>query len=296
MLTSREWHLLNLEFDEVRRVVEPVMEEVVAKDLRNWFAVGEQGFGMDLLVGWLLSERLPLDARTHGVVAHILAEMGPLPVRFLPFLSDPVGVTALLDREGEPLRNRGLPPQRGGHTIATQRGVVTFPRAWSNECIRRAGDLVLGSPEIARLANGRRWRVSVVDQVAVGTLTTPDGRLRVVVPEAAPGTRPRTRLYADEERLAPAELVAGVTGGNCTRLREVLRLTDDESEVLRQLDLAAEYDELADALIARADQDWPHLDPDARRRARALLRTFDLPVEGCAHLNDRDALLARWAV
>jgi hypothetical protein len=295
VLTSSEWHLLHPEFDEVRRVVEPTLDEVTARHLRDWFAVGEQGFGMNLLVGQLLADRLPLDARTHGLVAHILAEMGPLPARFLPYLSDPAGVTALLDREGEPLRHRGLPPQRGGHTVADQRGTVTFPGAWSDDRIRRAGDLVLDTPEVARLANGRRWHVSVVDAVAVGVLATPDGTLRAVVPEAAPATRLSRHLYVDDEPPTPAELVAAVTGGNCTRLRAVLDFADDEAEVLRQLVLAAEYDELADALVARADQEWPDLDPDVRRRARLLLRSFDLPVEGCAYLNDRDAVLGRWA-
>lgn len=294
MLTSREWHLLRPEFDEVRRVVEPTLDEVATRHLRDWFAVGEQGFGMNLLVWLLLSERLPLDARTHGLVSHILTEMGPLPGRILPYLSDPVGVTTLLDRAGEPLRHRGLLPQRGGHTADVERGEVAFPPEWTAERIARAAGPVLDAPTALRLGNGRTWRAAVVDEIAVGVLTTPAGRLRAVVPVAPPATRPRRRSYTDPDRPAAIELLAVVARNNCSRLHEVLHPTDEEAEVLRQLQLAAEYDELADALIARADREWPHLDPDARRRARALLRTFDLPVEGCTHLNDRDATLERW--
>jgi hypothetical protein len=296
LLTSREWHLLRPEFDEVRRVVEPTLDEVAARHLREWFAVGEQGFGMNLLVWLLLSERLPLDARTHGLVSHILTEMGPLPGRILPYLSDPVGVIALLDRVDEPLRRRGLVPQRGGHTADVGRGEVAFPPGWTAERIARAAGLVLETSAALRLANDRAWRTAVVDDVAVGVLTTAPGQLRAVVPVAPPATRPKRRSYTDPDRPAAVELLAVVARNNCSRLREVLHPSDEEAEALHQLQLAAEYDELADAVIARADQDWPHLDPDARRRARALLRTFDLPVEGCAHLNDRDATLARWAV
>jgi hypothetical protein len=115
------------------------------------------------------------------------------------------------------------------------------------------------------------------------------------VPVAPPGTRPGIRYFADPHRPTLAELLARTVRNGAGQLRRTLEAPDEEAEVLRQLDLAAEYDELADALIARADQDWPHLDADARRAARVLLRRFDLPVEGCAHLNDRDAILARWA-
>lgn len=295
MLTSDEWRLLNQEFDEVRRVVEPTLDEATAKQLHDWFSVGEQGFGMNLLVWILLARRLPLDPRTHGLVSHILAEMGPLPGRILPCLSDPPAVTALLDREGEPLRRRGLLPQRGGHTADAGRGAVTFPPGWTEEDVRRAGELVSGGPVVVRLTNGRVWRTDTVADVPVGVLTTPARELRAVVPVAPAATRPSIRYFADQDRPTPAELVAYTVRNKCTGLLEALRPSGKETEVWRQLQLAGEYDELADALVARADQDWPDLDTDARRRARALLRSFDLPVEGCAHLNDRDTILARWA-
>lgn len=242
MLTRREWHLMNREFDEVRQVVVPTLDEVAARHLRDWFAVGEQGFGMDLLVWMLLSERLPLDERTHGLVGHILAEMGPLPGRILPCLSDPAGVTALLDREGEPLRGRGLPPQRGGHAAGAGRGAVEFPPGWTEEQIRSAAARVLDAPVAARLADDRLWRTAAVDDVTVGVLTTPAGELRAVVPVAPPATRPKSRSYADRERPTPAELVAVVVGSNCSRLREVLRPSAEEAEALHQLELADEYD------------------------------------------------------
>jgi hypothetical protein len=295
VLSSREWHLLRPEFDEVRRVVEPTLDEVAARHLRDWFAVGEQGFGMNLLVWLLLSERLPLDPRTYELVSHILTEMGPLPGRILPYLADPMGVITLLDRASEPLRRRGLPPQRAGHPAEVARGDIAFPPGWTEERIARAAGRVLDAPAALLLANDRAWRTAVVDDIAVGVLTTRAGRPRAVVPVAPPATRPKRRPYTDPDRPAAVELLAVVARNNCSRLREVLHPSDEEAEVLRQLQLAAEYDELADALVARADQEWPHLDPDARRRARALLRSFDLPVEGCAHLNDRDAVLQRWA-
>lgn len=294
MLTRREWHLLRREFDEVRRVVEPTLDEVAARHLRDWFDVGEQGFGMDLLVALLLFERIPIAARTHELIGHILAEMGPIPGDTLPYLSDPPGVAALLDREGEPLRHRGLPPQHGGHSAARRR-TVAFPPGWSERQIRRAAAAVAEGPATAHLANSRVWRTAAIDDVPLGVLTTPAGEQRAVLALAPPEVWLQPSAFTDPQRPALAELLVLGLQVNCTRLREALPPSGDEAEVWRQLQLAAEYDELADALVARADHDWPTLDPDARQRARALLRTFDLPVEGCAHLNDRDATLARWA-
>ena len=296
MLNSDEWRLLRPEYDEVLAFVLPLLPVRSAKQVHDWFSAGEQGFGMDQLIWALLIERIPLDARSHELLSHILIEMGPLPGRILPCLSDPAGVLALIDREDEPLRRRGLPPQRGGHTAGAGRGSVAFPMGWTDERVRRVGELVAEGPVVAHLANDRVWRSAVVDAVTVGVLAAPTGKVRAVVPIAPPATRADVRLFADPDRPTPIELVAFTVRDNCERLQEEMSCPVDEAEVLRQLHLATEYDELADALIARADQEWPHLDPDARRRARALLRTFDLPVEGCAHLNDRDATLGRWAV
>jgi hypothetical protein len=294
-LTSDEWRLLRPQFDEVLDVVLPVVDERRQKLLRDRFSVGEQGFGMDLLVRLLLFERLPLDARTHGLVSHILAEMGPIPGDTLPYLSDPAGVTSLLDREGEPLRRRGLPPQRGSLTDGDWRGVCTFPTYRGEDQIREAAAVVAGGPVTAVLSNSRAWRSAPVDDVVVGHLATSAGDVRADFPVVPTHEWREPPHFIDPRRPALTELIVFGVRVNCTQLQEVLHPSDEEREVLRQLQLAAEYDELADALIARADQEWPHLDPDARRRARALLRSFDLPVEGCAHLNDRDATLARWA-
>jgi hypothetical protein len=294
VLTSDEWRLLDPAIDEVLRTVEPAVSESAVKQLREWFAMGEQGFVMDLLVWLMLSLRVPLDPRTYDLVSHVVMELGPLPGRVLPCLSDPAGVIALLDREGEPLRRRVLLPQRGGHTAAVGRGAIAFPPGWTEQRIRRAADPVLATATVAQLPNGRRWRTARVEGVAVGVLATSADEVRAVVPVAPPGTRPGVRHFIDPDRPTLAELLARTVRNSTEQVRLSLVATDEEGEVLRQLHLAAEYDELADALIARADQDWLHLDPDARRRARALLRTFDLPVEGCTHLNDRDATLERW--
>ena len=295
MLTSSEWRLLDPAMDEVRRTVEPAVSESAVKQLREWFAMGEQGFGMDLLVWLMLSLRLPLDPRTFELVSHVLMELGPLPGRVLPCLSDPAGVIALLDREGEPLRRRRLLPQRGGHTATGRRGAVAFPPGWTEQRIRRAADPVLATATVAELPNGRRWQTARVEGIAVGVLATSADEVRAVAPVAPPGTRPGVRHFVDPARPTLPELLARTVRNSTEQVRLSLVATDEESEVLRQLQLAAEYDELADALIARADQDWTHLDPDTRRKARTLLRSFDLPVEGCAYLNDRDALLGRWA-
>lgn len=282
MLSSEEWRGRQARMEEALALLAPAFTEQDTSEVRDWFDAGEHDFGMDQFVRILLMDRIPLDDRSYELVTSILQEITPVPGGRLTYLSNPGAVARLLDRAGEPRRRRGMPALRSGAEGPFLPPGRT-PRLAAEQVLARRPD------PMVRLSNGRHWRATRIDGVEVGVLTTADGEIRAIVP----GERDRSpRPFSDPARATAAELLAFCVRRNCNWLQGLLHTDQDEADVLGALYRAGEFDELGDALIARADHEWPQLDPPARSRARALLRSYDLPVEGCRYLDDR--VLARW--
>ncbi len=285
--------------DGLDRVVEEVAlldPDVELKFVREFLSVGEEKLGLDNLLRILISHRPPLRFETHDALARTLVTLRPVYDRYLPTLADPSGIAALLDHEGGPLRRRGLPPLRGGH-VATARGTCStcFPPGWTHEAVRAAARTVRADPALPPtvLPNGMEWTAAPPEPIGVGVLTA-DGDVTAVVP-----VRPRREWsqpwYVDHERPGATELLITCVYTNGVGVLPALRghVTAAQFEALSELAVAGEIDVVADVAAVLAAQRPGLLTPDERRLITRLLRSFDLPVHGCDHLNDRDAILHR---
>ena len=132
------------------------------------------------------------------------------------------------------------------------------------------------------------WSDGTVDGVRIGVLREESGAVRTVVPLSGPDVQ-----RVPEER--GALLVSGLRRtANALLTDAAALLGPDERIALEGLRDTGEWEDLADALTARLTG-VPDLPETLVAGARRLLLAFDLPVDGCAHLNDRDRWLARWS-
>lgn len=298
ILRSDEWYLIDPQIRQLTSDVGGARPGLDLTRVLSYLDVGEQGFAMDLLVRLVLSYRPRLTPATRDLFADVLSRMGPVEGTGLPYLSAPAAIADLVDIAGEPARHRGLPPMRGGHMAGSSRtGATIFPPSWTVHRINDAADAVLhGTRPTVPLANGRLWRSGSVDGVPVGVLTTGDGIVRAVLPVLPSGATKPAPAFADPSRPTVAELLSQCVLRNGSRVVGALTdaLPDEEREVLRQLAVAAECDELADAVAAWSAAEPASVPDRARTAVRALLDGFDLPVEGCPRIAERAVLTARW--
>lgn len=297
-LPSREWHRLDERIGRVMENIAVLVPDDELRFVRQFLAVGEQGFGIDNLLRILIATRAALRAETLDVLLEVVRALGAPRFRpDLPYLSDPHGVIGLLDVEGRPGRRRGLPPLRGGH-LATARGTgsTCFPPGWTDEAVRAAARTVRADPALSPtvLPNGMEWTASPPEPIGVGVLTAGGGDTTAVIP-----IRPRREQgrpwYLDPERPTPTELLIACVWNIGVDVLPALagHVTGPQLEALSELAVASEIDVVADVAAALAAQRPQHLTPDDRRLITRLLRSFDLPVPGCDHLDDREAVLAR---
>jgi hypothetical protein len=296
-LPSRQWHRLDERIGRVMDGVTVLVPDDELRFVRQFLAVGEQGFGIDNLLRILIATRAALQAETRDVLLEVVRALGAPRFRpELPYLFDPHGVVGLLDLEDRPGRRRGLPPLRGGH-VGSARGTcsTSFPPGWTQEAVHAAAHAVRADPDLTPvvLPNGMEWTASPPEPIGVGVLTA-GGDLTAVVP-----VRPRREWsqprYVDRERPVPTELLIACVYTNGVGVLPALRghVTAAQFEALSELAVAGEIDVVADIAAVLAAQRPGLLTPDERRLITRLLRSFDLPVHGCDHLNDRDAILAR---
>ncbi len=254
-------------------------------EVRLYLDHDEVGLAVGELLGLLVGERVGLTAEELRRVGEVLTFKG---TPEWPAW-DVDAVLAVLDRAGEPLTHRGLPLLRGGHLPGAGRpGTTLFPSDWDEQRVHDAARLLTGPPTV--LANGLTWTEGTVDGIRIGVLREATGAVRTIAPLPGPDVR-----WMPEPRRALQTLLVGAL----QRTANIL-LTDaapfldpDERAALRALRDAEEWVELADALVARL-VDTAELPEPVTAGATRLLLAFDLPVDGCLYLNDRDRWLAHW--
>jgi hypothetical protein len=277
-LEERAWAIHHIIDDLTRR--HPHLD---VAEVRLYVDHDELGLAADELIGVLTDERVGLTAEELRRVGEVITFTGTS--RWAA--RDVDAVLAVLDRAGEPLARRGLPLLRGGHLPGAGRpGATQFPSGWDEQRVQDAARRVTGPS--TTLANGRTWTEGTVDGVRIGVLREEDGAVVTAAPLPGP----------DVQRVPEARgalLVSGLQRTANALLADAAPLLGPgERTALRALRDTGEWAELADALIARLTG-VPHLPDHVAAGARRLLLAFDLPVDGCAHLNDRDRWLACWS-
>ena len=275
-LEERTWATHYIVDDLTRRHPQLDVAEV-----RLYLDHNELGLAVDELIGVLTDERVGLTAEELRRVGEVLTFKGTS--RWAA--RDVDAVLAVLDRAGEPLARRGLPLLRGGHLPGAGRpGATQFPSGWDEQRVHDAARRLAGPS--TTLANGRTWADGTVDSVRIGVLREETGAVRTVVPLPGQDVQQMPEAWG-------ALLVSGLRRTATGLLTDAAPLLGHgERAALESLRATGEWAELADALIARLSGVADLPEPLAAA-ARRLLLAFDLPVDGCAYLNDRDRLLAR---
>jgi hypothetical protein len=277
---ERTWATHHIIDDLVRR-----FPQLDVAEARLYLDHDEVGLAVDELLGVLIADRVGLTAEEHRRVGEVLTFRGSS----IRATRDVDAVLAVLDRAGEPLARRGLPLLRGGHLPGAGRpGATQFPASWDEQRVHDAVRRLAGP--WTTLANRRAWVDGTADGIRVGVLRDETGAVRTVAP--LPGSDVR---WMPEPREAIQTLLVGELQrtANALLVDAAPLLGPDERTALKALRDTGEWVELADALVARLSG-VPDLPEPSAAAARRLLLAFDLPVDGCAYLNDRDRLLARW--
>jgi hypothetical protein len=279
-LETRTWATHYIIDDLVRR-----FPQLDVAEARLYLDHDEPRLATAELLGVLIAERVGLTAEEIRRVGEVLTfKRSPSwPTR------DVDAVLAVLDRDGESLTRRGLPLLRGGHLPEARRpGATQFPAGWDEQRVHGAARELVGPS--TTLANGRTWVDGTVDGIRIGVLRDGTGAVRTIAPLPGP----------DVQRMPePREAIATLLVGELRRTVNLLLpdavpfLGPDESTAVRALRDAGEWAELADALIARLVA-VPDLPEPVAAAARLILLVFDLPVDGCLYLNDRDRWLEHW--
>lgn len=186
----------------------------------------------------------------------------------------------------------------GGHAPGVgRRATSEFPPGWTDEQIIAVVKDVANDPgEARRLQKNGRWRCAGERfNVHLIVLVEENGHVHTAYPVAGPGVvrnpdtarDPANPTVADlkENRISFfADSVLSTLGG---------RLPPDDLSHYRTLLWSGEWEELADVLAAHVVKDGLRLTSDELSDFEKLLNSYDLPVPGCAFLNDREHILTR---
>jgi hypothetical protein len=186
----------------------------------------------------------------------------------------------------------------GGHAPGVgRRATSEFPPGWTDEHIIAVVKDVANDPsEPRRRQRNGRWRCAGERfNVHVVVLVEDTGHVHTGYPVAGPGVARNPDTARDPANPTVADLKENRISFFADRVLTTLgdRLPPEDATHYRTLFWAGEWDELADVLAAHAAKADLKLSADERSDLEKLLNTFDLPVPGCAFLNDRDHILAR---
>lgn len=186
----------------------------------------------------------------------------------------------------------------GGHAPGVgRRGTSEFPKGWSDEHIIAVIKDVANDPgEARRRQQNGRWRCAGERYgVHLVVLVEENGHVHTGYPVAGPGVVRNADTAKDPANPTVADLkenrISYFADSVLTLLAD--RLTPEDFTHYRTLLWSGEWEELVDVLAAHACKVDLKLSPDEFSDFEKLLNTYDLPVAGCAFLNDRGHILER---
>ncbi|MEU0796500.1 EndoU domain-containing protein [Amycolatopsis sp. NPDC005961] len=186
----------------------------------------------------------------------------------------------------------------GGHAPGVgRRATSEFPPGWSNEHIISVVKDVANDPSEARWQqlNGR-WRCAGERfNVHVIVLVEENGHVHTAYPVAGPGVIRNPDAARDPANPTVADLaenrISFFADSVLTSVAD--RLSPEQYTHYRTLLWSGEWEELADVLAAHAVKVGFGFSADEFSDFEKLLNSYDLPVAGCAFLNDREHILNR---
>lgn len=184
----------------------------------------------------------------------------------------------------------------GGHAPGVgRRATSEFPPGWSGEHIISVVKDVANDPSEARRQqlNGR-WRCAGERfNVHLIVLVEENGNVHTAYPVAGPGVVRNPDAARDPANPTVADLKESRISffGDSVLTSLADRLTPEDYTHYRTLLWSGEWEELADVLAAHAVKLGFGFSSDELSDFEKLLNSYDLPVAGCAFLNDRDHIL-----
>lgn len=184
----------------------------------------------------------------------------------------------------------------GGHAPGVgRRATSEFPPGWSDEHIISVVKDVANDPsETPRQQQNGRWRCAGERfNVHLIVLVEDNGHVHTAYPVAGPGVLRNPDAARDPANPTVADLkenrISFFADSFLTTLGN--RLSPEDYTHYRTLLWAGEWEELADVLAAHVVKVGLDLSADEVSDFEKLLNSYDLPVPGCAFLNDREHIL-----
>ncbi|MEA5359725.1 EndoU domain-containing protein [Amycolatopsis sp., V23-08] len=186
----------------------------------------------------------------------------------------------------------------GGHASgAGRRATSEFPPGWSGEHIISVIKDVANDPgEARRQQYNGRWRCAGERfNVHLVVLVEENGHVHTAYPVAGPGVTRNPDAARDPANPTVADLRENRISFFAESVLSTLgdRLSPEDFTHYRTLLWSGEWEELADVLAAHATKTDLKFSADELSDFEKLLNSYDLPVAGCAFLNDRDHILTQ---
>jgi hypothetical protein len=186
----------------------------------------------------------------------------------------------------------------GGHAPGTgRRATSEFPAGWSDEQIIAVIKDVANDPsEPRRRQFNGRWRCAGERYgVHIVVLVEENGQVHTGYPVDGPGVVRNPDTARDPANPTVADLADGrISFFGDSLLKQLTdRLAPEDLAHYKTLLWSGEWEELADVLAAHATLMGLGLTVDEFADFERLLNSYELPIAGCVHLNDREHILNR---
>ncbi|SEB39536.1 EndoU nuclease [Amycolatopsis tolypomycina] len=184
----------------------------------------------------------------------------------------------------------------GGHAPGVgRRATSEFPAGWTDEQIISVVKDVANDPsEARRQQRNGRWRCAGERfNVHLIVLVEDNGHVHTAYPVAGPGVIRNPDTARDPANPTVADLKGNRISFFADSVLTTIgnRLSPEDYTHYRTLLWAGEWEELADVLAAHAYRVGFGFSADEFSDFEKLLNSYDLPVPGCAFLNDREYIL-----